>query len=107
VGNPDLKPEVGDEIEIGVDASFFNERISLEFTHFRQRTLDALIRVPTLPSLGFPGFQFQNLGETKNSGIEIALTGNVVPGGPGEAGPGTSPWPRRRTRSCRWGARTS
>ena len=80
VGNPDLKPEVGDEIEVGLDASFFNERLSLEFTHFRQRTLDALIRVPTLPSLGFPGFQFQNLGETKNSGIEIALTGNVFRG---------------------------
>ncbi len=73
VGNPDLKPEVGSELEIGFDASFLDERISLEFTHFRQRTTDALIRVPTLPSLGFPGFQFQNIGETKNSGIEIGL----------------------------------
>jgi len=65
---------------VGFDASFFDERISLEFTHFRQRTLDALIRVPTLPSLGFPGFQFQNLGETKNSGIELGVMANVVRG---------------------------
>ena len=80
VGNPDLKPEVGDEIEVGFDASLFDERISVEFTHFRQRTLDALIRVPTLPSLGFPGFQFQNLGETKNSGIELGVMADVVRG---------------------------
>src|SRR5690606_15632558 len=28
VGNPDLKPEVGDEIEVGFDASFLNDRLS-------------------------------------------------------------------------------
>src|SRR5690606_30553675 len=58
VGNPELKPEVGDEIELGFDLGLFDERLSAEFTYYRQRTLDALIRVPTLPSLGFPGFQF-------------------------------------------------
>lgn len=80
VGNPDLKPEVGDEIELGFDLSLFNERISTEFTYFRQRTKDALIRVPVLPSLGFPGFQFQNLGETRNSGIEIGLNAQAYRG---------------------------
>ncbi|MEX2375044.1 MAG: SusC/RagA family TonB-linked outer membrane protein [Dehalococcoidia bacterium] len=80
VGNPDLKPEVGDEIELGFDLGLFNDRLSGEFTYFRQRTIDALIRVPTLPSLGFPGFQFQNLGETRNSGIEIGLNAQAYRG---------------------------
>ncbi len=81
VGNPDLKPEVGDEIELGFDAGLLEDRLSAEFTYFRQRTLDALIRVPTLPSLGFPGFQFQNLGETRNQGIEIALNAQAYRSG--------------------------
>ena len=81
VGNPDLKPEVGDEIELGFDLGLFNQRLSAEVTYFRQRTLDALVRVPTLPSLGFPGFQFQNLGETRNSGIELGLTAQAYRGG--------------------------
>lgn len=80
VGNPDLKPEVGDELELGFDASFLDGRVSAELTHFRQRTVDALVRVPTVPSLGFPGFQFRNIGETQNRGIELGLNAQVYRG---------------------------
>jgi TonB-linked SusC/RagA family outer membrane protein len=73
IGNPDLKPEVGNELEFGFDASFLDERVSLEFTRFSQRTRDALVRVPALPSLGFPGVQLRNLGEVRNSGVELGL----------------------------------
>jgi len=80
IGNPDLSPEVGEEIEFGFDATFLDERVSVEFTRFSQRTRDALVRVPALPSLGFPGVQLQNLGEIRNSGIEVALNGLVFQG---------------------------
>lgn len=81
IGNPDLSPEVGDEIEFGFDAAFLNDRLSLEFTRFRQRTQDALVRVPVLPSLGFPGVQLQNVGEIRNAGIEVGLNAQVYRGG--------------------------
>ncbi len=73
LGNPDLKPEVGEELEVGFDASLVGDRLGVEFTYFRQRTLDAIVRVPTIPSLGFPGVQFQNIGEVRNRGIELAI----------------------------------
>ncbi len=80
IGNPDLSPEVGDEVEFGFDATFLDDRLSLEFTRFSQRTKDALVRVPVLPSLGFPGVQLQNLGEIRNSGIELGLNAQVYQG---------------------------
>lgn len=80
IGNPDLSPEVGDEIEFGFDASFLDDRMSVEFTRFSQRTKDALVRVPALPSLGFPGVQLQNLGEIQNRGVELGLNARVYQG---------------------------
>jgi TonB-linked SusC/RagA family outer membrane protein len=80
IGNPDLSPEVGDEIELGFDATFLEDRFSFEFTHFRQRTKDALVRVPALPSLGFPGVQLQNLGEIRNTGVELGLNARAYEG---------------------------
>ena len=77
LGNPDLKPEVGQEIELGFDAALWNDRIGVEFTWYDQTTKDAIVSVPAIPSLGFPGVQFRNIGETKNDGIEIGINAQV------------------------------
>jgi TonB-linked SusC/RagA family outer membrane protein len=78
LGNVDLKPEVGEEIEAGFDASLFSDRMGLEFTWYSKRTNDALVAVPALPSLGFPGVQFQNIGQVDNHGFEFDVTGDVI-----------------------------
>ena len=77
IGNPDLKPEVGTEIELGFDAGFMNDLIGVEFTVYSQTTNDALVRVPVIPSKGFPGVQFRNIGEIRNRGVEIGINGAV------------------------------
>ncbi len=73
LGNPDLKPEVGEEIEFGFDASFLDQRVGLEVTAYRKRVRDAILTIPARPSRGFPGVQFQNIGATENDGLELAL----------------------------------
>ena len=73
LGNPDVRPEVGEEFEVGFDASLF-ERLTLEFTYYDQKRTDALVVVPARQSEGFPGNLFQNLGEVRNKGIELGLT---------------------------------
>ena len=78
LGNADLKPEIGEEIEAGFDASLFSDRLGLEFTWYSKATHDALVSVPALPSLGFPGVQFQNIGRVDNHGLELEVTGNVI-----------------------------
>jgi TonB-linked SusC/RagA family outer membrane protein len=77
LGNPDLRPEVGQELEAGVDASLFGDLLGLEVTWYDKKTIDALVQVPALPSLGFPGVQFRNIGQINNRGLEIGLTANV------------------------------
>ena len=78
IGNPELKPEVGEELELGFDASFLNERLALEFTYYDQVTRDAIVERPILPSMGFPGEQFVNVGEITNSGMELLLSAGLL-----------------------------
>lgn len=77
LGNPDLKPEVGKELELGFDAGLFN-RLSLDFTYFTKTTRDVIVSQAVAPSVGFPGQQFRNLGEVSNSGIELTATWQAI-----------------------------
>ena len=73
VGNPDLGPEVTREIEVGLDGSFMDDRVSVIYTYFDQFTTDALMQVTQTPSGGFGGSQLENVGQLSNSGHEIGL----------------------------------
>lgn len=78
IGNPDLGPEVGEEIELGFDASFLDERLALTVTYYDQKTRDAIVRKPSLPSTGFPGAQFVNIGMLRNWGWEVNVDGQLL-----------------------------
>ncbi|MEJ2206675.1 MAG: SusC/RagA family TonB-linked outer membrane protein [Gemmatimonadota bacterium] len=78
IGNPDLEPEKSQELEVGFDAGFFEERLGVEFTYYDQTTKKALIQAPVRPSTGFPGNQFLNVGEVANSGIELGINATPV-----------------------------
>ncbi|TVR13990.1 MAG: TonB-dependent receptor, partial [Balneolaceae bacterium] len=72
--NPDLKWEVKKEVNLGVDFSFFNDRLSGSVDYYSSRTEDLLLEfgVPVPPNL-FP-LQWVNIGEISNKGIELALS---------------------------------
>ena len=76
-GNPDLKPERTNTIEVGFDASLFDNRLGLDFTWFDATTKDALIQVPEQPVTG-QGNQLRNLGEIRNTGIELAWSAQLI-----------------------------
>jgi TonB-linked SusC/RagA family outer membrane protein len=80
IGNPDLEPEKGTELEVGFDASLLDDRLGLEFTWYDQTTKNALIEAPVRPSTGFPGTQSLNVGEVANSGIELAIDATPIRG---------------------------
>jgi TonB-dependent starch-binding outer membrane protein SusC len=77
VGNPNLKPERGSEIELGFESSFVDGRLGLDVTYYDKVTHDALLPVAVAPSSGFAGTQLQNLGTIANSGFEMVL--NATP----------------------------
>lgn len=80
IGNPDLKPEVGEETELGFDVGLFRQRMGIEFTFYNKEVKDAIVSVPNRPSRGFPGVTFKNLGKTRNRGIELAIDGTPISG---------------------------
>ena len=77
-GNPNLKPERGEEAEVGFEANFLRGLIGVDFTYYDKQMRDVLFSQTVAPSSGFRGVQQANLGRTKNTGIELGLTATPV-----------------------------
>ena len=73
IGNDELEPEKGSELEVGFEAGFLESRLGVDFTYYNTRTKDAILSRDLPPSLGFPGSQFVNAGEIKNQGFEVQM----------------------------------
>ena len=78
LGNADLGPERTSEVELGLTGSFLSDRLTVDLTYYNQTTSDALFPVSVPPSVGGWGNQLQNVGELKNSGIELSLNGAII-----------------------------
>ncbi len=74
--NPDLDAELQSEVELGVEANFFSNRISLDATVYARRAEDQILNQSLSPSTGFTSTLI-NAGTLETEGIEIAL--NLVP----------------------------
>ena len=72
-GNPEIGPEVSEEIEVGLDVAFFQDRLSAEFSYYTTTTSDLLVNQSLAPSTGLTGSRQANLGEMTNHGWEASL----------------------------------
>lgn len=77
IGNANLKPERGKELEFGLEGSLLG-RLTFDLTYWNKRTLDEIVARGIAPSSGFAGTQFANLGEVDNAGVEMLLTFQAV-----------------------------
>lgn len=73
LGNPALKPERTQEIEVGFDVALFNGNVNLEVTGYDKKSRDALIAVLVPPSAGHAASRLENIGAIRNKGFEAAL----------------------------------
>ncbi|MBE0675335.1 MAG: SusC/RagA family TonB-linked outer membrane protein, partial [Bacteroidales bacterium] len=74
--NNDLKWETNYNSNLGVDVNFRNSiRLSVEL--YRRITKDLLMNEPTSLTTGFSSI-LSNIGEMKNSGIEVELMANIM-----------------------------
>lgn len=76
-GNPDLKPEIKTEWEIGGDLRFFKDRLSLNVTYYENETKDILFAVKANPSSGF-SFNYANAAVIENKGFEVDLSAKII-----------------------------
>jgi TonB-linked SusC/RagA family outer membrane protein len=70
--NPDLKPELLTEYEVGIDARLWNNRIDLSVSYYERTTKDLIVYQPLPPSTGFTSTQ-SNIGKVEGDGWEIDL----------------------------------
>ncbi len=73
VGNPDLGWEKSATMDIGLDVAAFNNRVSATVDAYDTRTSDILLLRPLPISTGVQQV-YENIGATRNRGIELALT---------------------------------
>jgi TonB-linked SusC/RagA family outer membrane protein len=78
LGNPDLKPERGREIEAGFEAGLLDERMGLEFTYFNKKGTNVILRRPLPSSAGFIENQLVNIGQVSNAGFEVAANALIL-----------------------------
>jgi TonB-linked SusC/RagA family outer membrane protein len=76
LGNPNLRPEKTNSIEVGADLRFVKNRVGLDFTFYQQTSVDQIFGVNIASSSGFIQ-SVLNAGKVQNTGIEIVL--NVTP----------------------------
>ncbi|MBI4502300.1 MAG: SusC/RagA family TonB-linked outer membrane protein [Gemmatimonadetes bacterium] len=79
-GNPQLKPEKSQELELGFDGSVLNGRLEINFTRYQRLIKDAIVNRPIPPSTGFSGSQIVNLGRVKGWGNELGLNARMLTG---------------------------
>lgn len=77
IGNPYLSWETNKKLNLGVDLSLFNERLSLSVDAYRNKTSDLITYNQLNTGAGFD-FVISNNGEMKNEGIEASLNARLV-----------------------------
>lgn len=76
-GNPDIEPETSEEMEIGIDATFWGSRGTFEISYFDQKIKDLILFRALPPSTGFTQ-EAINGGEMESKGLEASLHLNPV-----------------------------
>jgi len=72
-GNPALRPEFTNSIEIGTDIRFLKNRLGVDFTYYKTSTDDQILGTRTPPSSS-TFLAYLNGGQIDNEGVEIILT---------------------------------
>ncbi len=75
LANEDLTWETSEQLNIGLDARFFDSRLGFVFDWYQKTTKDLLLQVPVSPTTGFDT-QLKNAGTVRNTGFELALNWN-------------------------------
>ena len=79
LGNTGLKPELLAELEFGLEANLFDNRLSAEISYFNRNTTDLIITQPLDPSTGYTSTR-TNIGEISATGWEVDLNADWIRG---------------------------
>ena len=70
--NANLKPVHINEFEVGLNLSFFQNRLSLDAAWYQKRTTDDIVQVSTSSASGYNA-KMANVGKITNNGVELMI----------------------------------
>ena len=77
--NPDLKWETTKSYDFGLEARFFEGRISTEMAYYFKKSEDVFVNVSITATSGY-GSQWQNIATIENEGVEFSIKTNNLTG---------------------------
>lgn len=78
-GNPALKPEFTNSIEVGADVRFLDERLGFDFSYYKTTTDEQILGTRTPPSSS-SFLAYLNGGSIQNEGVEMIVSTHPVRG---------------------------
>ena len=72
LSNPDLKWETSDQIDVGLDARMFDDRLTIGMDWYKKNTNDLLVSIAPVPEIGVKSTTV-NAGDVLNTGFEMEL----------------------------------
>lgn len=75
LANPDITWETSEQVDVGIDARFFNSRFSVTLDYYNKATKDWLVVAP-IPTIYGTGASYINGGDVVNRGVELGLGWN-------------------------------
>ncbi|MES2455801.1 MAG: SusC/RagA family TonB-linked outer membrane protein [Bacteroidota bacterium] len=76
-GNPDIKWEATTTWDVGIEAKFLKNKISINADYYARKTADLIFSM-NLPSTAGIASIVGNIGDIKNSGFEVQLSAEII-----------------------------
>ncbi|WP_373802031.1 SusC/RagA family TonB-linked outer membrane protein, partial [Bacteroides heparinolyticus] len=73
LGNSNIKWETTESANVGIDASFLNNRLIFSFEYYDKTTKDMLLAAPMPKYMGYTDNTYTNIGAANNRGVELSM----------------------------------
>ena len=77
MGNPDITWETTTNYNVGLEFGLWKGRLTGNIDFYNKKTSDLLFWLSVPESSGTRGY-YSNVGDIRNRGVEVALTGNII-----------------------------
>jgi TonB-linked SusC/RagA family outer membrane protein len=77
LANPNLRPELLQELEVGFETKFFKNRFGIDLSLYQRQTTDLIIDRPLPSTSGYTSIR-TNVGEIEGKGLELDVTAGIV-----------------------------
>lgn len=78
IGNRNLKWETSTNLNVGVETSLFNKRLSINAEYFERKVSDMIYRAALASSNVGDYPKFENIGDMSNKGVQLSINSSII-----------------------------